>query len=1348
MAEIYVGIDIGAVTIKSVALNENKEIVFSSYEKHFSQPRKYIANILSNLSHKFPKDAIRLSFSGSSSIDVAASLQIDFQQEVIACKKASDTLKNQPNIIIDIGGEDAKIIFLGDDIEYRMNNSCAAGTGAFLEQMTDLLNISMTELNDMAKESQRSYALASRCSVFTKTDIQNLLSQGVSKNDIAGSLLNCIVNQVITVLACGRKITGNVGFAGGVFKYLPELKNAFKRRLKINVIDIKDSQLFVAFGAALLAQDVEIISCQKLIGQLENLTNADHEAPFLPALFKTNAEREDFYQHHPELQPTMLDTFKDNEYFLGVDAGSTTTKLAVIDCQNRIVYSDYKVNNGENLKTLESMLEEMYDKIPKEKIAFSGITGYGEVYLKNSLEIDVSEVETIAHLKAAAHNYENVDSIIDIGGQDVKFIRLKNGNIDKLLINEACSSGAGVFLQNFSNSLNIDIKNFAKLAFSSKTPYDLGTRCTVFMNSKVRQAQKEGAEISDILAGLAYSAVKNTLNKVIKIRNNDDLGKNVVVQGGTFKNDAVLRAFENLTGIIPYRGSNPELMGAFGMALIAKEQVQEKTKSHIETELLIPNAYQFKRENIFNYTPLLLSDAPRGIIGLPRVLNMYENYPFWFSFFTKLGFRVELSNEWTRETHNKGLTSVPSETVCFSAKSVHGHIENLIEKNIKLIFYPCIPLEKNECKGADKNFNCPIVATYPEVIKNNIELPEGVDFVGEFLPLGVGNFVNRILEISQFSKFNFSRAEINSALKLAKQAQAEYKQKLYNYGEKSLKYIKANNIRAIVLASRPYFIANEISHGIDKVITDMDMAVLTEDTICHLSSLAHPLRIVDQWTYTTRIFNACDVVCKEPNLELVQLTAFGCGIDAIVSEQAEEILEHSGKIYTLIKLDESANLNSVKIRLRSSKYAAESKKANYKKYTYRKVDFTKSMSKKHTIIAPQLHPLHSKYIQTAINDAGYNIEILDVITQHAIELGLKYVNNDICYPATIVIGQLLEAALSGKYDTHNITLVISQSGCGCRDSNYIPMLRKALGEIGLGHIPVLSFNYVGLEKVSGFKFTMKMNYQLLMGTIYSDLLTQLLLAVRPYEAEKGLTNQVYEKWVDVCNQAILKPRWKKFRQNLQSILREFSEIETHNIQKPKIAIAGETYLKYNTNSNKDLISILENEGCEVVFPSIMSFIEFVTSREISSHRFLGNDPVNARLRAVALKVMLLFHKVLQTELSKYPQFMQSTHFDVLINQIEKVVSHANQNGEGWYLPSKIMDLLEHDVNNVICVQPFGCLSNHVLGRGTMKRIKELYPKANIMPLDYDGSISEANQINRIKMLVSLAKAMETERNQL
>jgi len=1337
MAEIYIGIDIGAVTIKSVALNEDKKLVFSSYEKHFSEPRKYIVKILNNISDEFPEDNIRLSFSGSSSIDIAASLETDFQQEVIACKRASDTLRYQPDIVIDIGGEDAKIIFLSDDIEYRMNNSCAAGTGAFLEQMTDLLNVSMTELNDMAKESKQSYELASRCSVFAKTDIQNLLSQGISKNDIAGSLLNCVVNQVITVLACGRKITGKVSFVGGVFKYLPELKNTFKRRLEIDIIKFKNSHLFVALGAALLAQDAKTISCQRIIDQLENLANTDQKVAFLPILFETKAEREEFNQHQSETEPAIPNAFEDEEYFLGIDAGSTTSKLAVIDSQNKIVYSGYKANNGENLKTLENMLEYMYVKIPKEKISSSGITGYGEAYLKNKFEIDVSEVETIAHLEAAAHNYENVDSIIDIGGQDVKFIKLKDGNIDKLLINEACSSGVGVFLQNFINSLNIDIKDFAEIAFASKKPYDLGTRCTVFMNSKVRQAQKEGVEISDILAGLAYSVIKNTLNKVIRIRNNNDLGKNVVVQGGVFNNDAVLRAFENLTGIIPHRCDSPELMGAFGMALIAKKQVQEKTKSHEEIEL--PNAYQFKRENIFNYTPMQSSNAPRGIIGLPRVLNMYENYPFWFSFFMTLGFRVELSDEWTRETYNKGLASVPSETVCFSAKAVHGHIENLIEKNIKLIFYPCIPLENEECKNADKNFNCPIVASYPEVIKNNIDMPEDVDFISEFLPLGVGNFFSRILEIPQFNKFGFTRSEVDSALKSAKQAQAEYKQKLSDYGEESLKHIKANNIKAIVLASRPYFIANEISHGIDKVITDMGMAVLTEDTICHLSYLAYPLRIVDQWTYTTRIFNACDVVCKEPNLELVQLTAFGCGIDAIVSEQAEEILENSGKIYTLIKLDESANLNSIKIRLRSSKYAAENKKASYKKYSYKKVDFTRSMSKNHTIIAPQLHPLHSKYIQTAINDAGYNIEILDDITQNAIELGLKHINNDICYPATIVIGQLLEAALSDKYDSNNITLVISQSGCGCRDSNYIPMLRKALDQIGLGHIPVLSFNYVGLEKVSGFSFTMKMNYQLLMGTIYSDLLTQLLLAIRPYEVEEGLTNQVYEKWVDVCNDAILKPRWKKFRRNLQSMLREFSGIETHNIEKPRIAIAGETYLKYNTNSNNDLISMLENEGCEVIFPSIMSFIEFVTSREISSHRFLGNDPINARLRSVALKVMFLFHKLLQTELAKYPQFMQSTHFDILIKQVEKVVSHANQNGEGWYLPSKIMDLLEHGVNNIICVQPFGCLSNHVLGRGTMKRIKELYPTANIMPLDYDSSISETNQINRIKMLVGLAK---------
>jgi predicted CoA-substrate-specific enzyme activase len=1332
MAEILVGIDIGAVTIKAVVLDSNSEMVFSCYEKHYSEPRKHLLSILTQIRKSYSDCRIKLAMTGSGGIEVADIINCDFYQEVIACKKAAQKQAISLDTIIDIGGEDSKIIFISNGIEFRMNNSCAAGTGVFLELMADTLNITFSQLSDLSKKANKTYPLVSRCGVFTKTDISNLLSQGAEKADIAKSLLNCIVNQVITVLSCGRKIKGNTGFIGGVFEYIPTLKNAFEQKLSINVVDIPNSNLFVALGVATLAQNSQYTDIDTIISKL-NPEKETSQAFTLPPLQRRNKN-----EYTLPKSEKMLDG---NAYVLGIDTGSTTTKIVVIDEKNEIVYSDYQSNRGENLKTLKKMLNTLYTYLPKERIKTSGITGYGTSYLQKELGIEASEVETIAHLKAATYYCPNVDSIIDIGGQDVKYIKIKDGKIEKLIINEACSSGAGVFLQNFANSLNIQLNDFADIAFNSEKPYDLGTRCTVFMNSKVKQAQKEGVEISDILAGLAYSVVKNTLNRVIKLRSNDELGKNVVVQGGTILNEAILSAFENITTITPHRHNNPQLMGAFGIALIAKESTQNK-KSDKKTNL--PNAFKFKRENIFNYTPLPLKEAKRGQIGLPRVLNMFENYPFWFTFFTQLGFRVLLSDEWTRDFHDKGLESVPSETVCYSAKTVHGHIANLVSKGVKLIFYPCIPHESYEDKNADKNFNCPIVATYPEVIKSNVTAlkEKGVTFIGAFLPLGVGSFVDRILEIKEFESFHFSRKEILDTLKVARKNMADYRRRLREYGEKSMAHIKENNLKAVVVASRPYFIADEISHNIDKTITDMGMAVLTEDTICHLSTLRRPVRVYDQWTYITRLYNACDVVCREPNLQLVQLTAFGCGIDAISSEQIEEILLNSGKLYTLIKLDESANLSSVRIRLQSLKYVMENsqnRENQYREYNYHKADFTKSIAKKHTVICPNLHPLHTKFVRSAINSSGYNLVVLDVITQNAIEIGLKYVNNDMCYPAVIVIGQLLEAALSGKYDTENITLVISQSGCGCRDSNYIALLRHALDNLGLSHIPVLSFNYVGLEKTSGFKFTLKMNYQLVFATIYSDILTQLLLAIRPYETSKGATNTVYEKWVDVCNNSVIHPKWREFKQNIKNILSTFAKIEVAAKNLPKVAIVGETFLKYNPNSNLNLIELLEDEGCEVFLPSIMSFVEFVASREISSYQLLGIGYTQAKARSIVLKVMGVFHKVLSDELAKYPQFMQITNFETMRKQIERVVSHGNQNGEGWYLPAKTIDFIESGVYNAICVQPFGCLSNHVLGKGTAKRIRELYPKANILPLDYDGSISITNQINRIKMLVSLAK---------
>lgn len=1335
MFDVFIGIDIGAISIKYAILDEKNKLIDFCYCRHYSKPRKFLKEILNNVSRIYSNYNLHIAFTGSGSMQISESLGFEFIQEVLACKKFLENSKLNIDAVIDIGGEDSKIVFLNDIFECKMNNSCASGTGTFIDQMASLLNIKPSELGKMAKISKKDYIISSRCGVFAKTNIQNLLSEGANKNDIAKSILVSIVKQTAMNLSYGKKICGNVGFVGGVFKYIPELKDIFKEKLKLeNIVDIKNSNLSVAIGAAIHSKNVIPINANDLLGKAESITNLCADFSYYPPLFSDEKEKKRFYDRHKLNYKIENNLNKDDKYILGIDSGSTTTKLVLINLNGDIVYSDYANNNGEASKTAQNMLNKIYTHIKPWQILNSGITGYGESYLKEKLDISISEVETIAHLKAAQKIEKNVDSVIDAGGQDIKYIRIKNNHISKILLNESCSAGSGAFLDYFAKNAGIGINCLADKAFSSTKPYKLGTRCTVFMNSKIKQAQKDGAKIEDIIAGLCYSIVKNILEKVIKLRDTDELGKKIMLQGGTFKNHAVIRAFENISGKNVIVSKFPELMGAYGIALIAREKVNQKiSNSETFDKHNIPNLFEYKRNEVFNYIPLSKEKAYRGVIGIPKVLNMYENYPFWFGFFTSLGFRVQTSDVISQSDYEKGLTSTPSESICQCAKNVNAHIQNLIDKNIKLIFYPCIPYEKFEDKKADNNFNCPVVCSYPEVVKNNLDNINlnKVTLISDFLPLGTGNFVKRIMEIKAFKKFNFKRRDIISALKNAVSENNIYRKKVQLQGEKALNFALTNGLKAICLASRPYMIDSRLSHNIDKLIQNLGIVVLSEDSICHLSNLKRPLRVCDQWTYASRLYNASNVVARMPNLSLLQIGAFGCGIDAITSEQIQEIVEDSGKVYSFIKIDETPNINSLKIRLKSLKYAMEKDTLVKNTYKYKKTKFTKKMARKHTVFCPQLHPLHTKFVQSAINSEGYNLVVLDSISDHAKELGLKYVNNDICYPATLVIGQLLEAVLSGKYDTKNITLVLSQSGCSCRDSNYVALLRRALEQLGFKNIPVLSFNYVGMEKVPGFRFTLKMNYKLMFATIYSDLLTQVFLHNKNLE--------LYCKWEKICRDSVINPKIADLKHNIQKILNDFSKSKIKTEHKFKAAIIGETFLKYNPNGNNHLIELLENENFEVFTPSIFSFVQFMASREITSNKLLGNNFLKSKTRFLVLKVFDIVENLLKKSTSKYPQFKRFNTFNDLQKKVQTVVSVGNQSGEGWYIPAKMIDFLENGINNIICVQPFGCLSAHILAKGVANRIKHLYPKANILFLDYDSSISETNQLNRIKMFTELAK---------
>ncbi len=1021
------------------------------------------------------------------------------------------------DVVIELGGEDAKIIYFDKSIEQRMNGTCAGGTGAFIDQMASLLNTDTAGLNELAKHYSTIYPIASRCGVFAKTDIQPLLNEGAAKEDIAASIFQAVVNQTISGLACGRPIRGNVAFLGGPLNYLSELRQRFIETLHLtpeSTIIPEEAHLLVAKGAALDSINSSPISVENLKSKIEvlRISHDDTTVPLKP-LFSIDADYEEFKKRHDNDKVVRVDlaSYK-GDAFIGIDAGSTTTKLVLIDRDGNLLYSLYGSNEGNPLNSVIKMLKELYGVLPEGvNIRFSGVTGYGEKLIQTALNVDLNEIETIAHYTAAKQFMPNVTSIVDIGGQDMKYIKIKNGVIDNIMLNEACSSGCGSFIETFAKSLNLSIEEFVNEAINSRHPVDLGSRCTVFMNSKIKQAQKEGYAVGDISAGLSYSVIKNAIQKVMKVRDTKTLGDHIVVQGGTFYNDAVLRAFELIVGKDVVRPDISGLMGAYGVAILAKEQFEanfdmeyfstiakiddldkldikvthtrcngcenhclltinkfNNGKKHISgnrcergagivsDNTKLPNLVNYKFDRIFGYTPLEESDAPRGVIGIPRVLNMYEDYPFWFTFFTSLGFRVVLSEKSNRKTYEKGMESMPSESVCYPAKLAHGHIMSLLNAGVKTIFYPCIPYSRKEYEKADNHYNCPIVISYSEVLKNNIEelKDENIKFLNPFLPFDAQNLAKRILELDEFKEYNFTKKELITA---ANKAEAEYqncRNDIHKKGKETLEYIEKNNLKGIVLAGRPYHVDPEINHGIDTLITSLGLCVLTEDSIANLTEAKRPLRVVDQWMFHARLYAAAEFVGKRDNLELIQLNSFGCGVDAVTTDQVEEILSSYEKMYTLIKIDEVNNLGAVRIRIRSLLASMEkrlAKKTEEKvtgNYGVNKIPFTKDMKKDYTILVPQMAPIHFELITTAVASCGYNVELLKECTPHTVETGLKYVNNDACYPSILTTGQMIEALESGKYDLNKTALIMSQTGGGCRATNYIGFIRKALKDAG------------------------------------------------------------------------------------------------------------------------------------------------------------------------------------------------------------------------------------------------------------------------------------------------------------
>ena len=1399
------GIDIGSTTVKAAVLDENQNLLFARYRRHFADIQGTLADLIEEAMNTLGDHEVCPVITGSGGLTLAGNMNVPFLQEVVAVSSSLQKHFPQTDVAIELGGEDAKIIYFDPSgIDQRMNGTCAGGTGSFIDQMASLLQTDVSGLNEYAKSYKSLYTIAARCGVFAKSDIQPLINEGATKEDLAASIFQAVVNQTISGLACGRPIRGHVAFLGGPLHFLSELRQAFIRTLNLDdehAIIPENSHLFAAIGSAMNADTLRHEKMSELVHTLRNGVQISFEVPRMDPLFSSMEDYQSFTerQERYNVKTADLETYS-GPCFLGIDAGSTTTKAALVSEDGELLYSFYSNNNGSPLKTAISAVKEIYSLLPDNAyIAWSCSTGYGEALIKSALLLDEGEVETIAHYYAASFFDPEVDCILDIGGQDMKCIKIRDNAVDSVLLNEACSSGCGSFIETFAKSLNYSITDFAKAALFAAHPFDLGTRCTVFMNSKVKQAQKEGALVEDISAGLSYSVIKNALFKVIKVSDAKELGKHIVVQGGTFYNDGVLRAFEKIAGCEAIRPDIAGIMGAFGAGLIARERFHEGDEEKVTTMLPIeqieslrftthnakcqgctnhcrltinrfsggrqfisgnrcergiglkknkdnlPNLFDFKDKLLFHRPSLAQDEAVRGEIGIPRVLNMYELYPFWHTFFTKLGYRVVLSPPGSYRIYELGIESIPSESECYPAKIAHGHIEWLIAQGLKKIFYPCVPYERKEFKDAGNHYDCPIVTSYPMNIKNNVEnlQDRGVEFLCPFVAFTNRDTVERQL-VDLFR--DISGNEIRQAVSEGWAELERCRKAVCAEGERVLRYLEETGRHGIVLAGRPYHIDPEINHGIPELINSFGMAVLSEDSVSHLGHIDRPLTVLDQWMYHTRLYASAEFVKTRDDLDLIQLNSFGCGVDAVTTDQVQDILSSSGKIYTCLKIDEVNNLGAARIRIRSL-IAAIRIRASHPQMrelhsaAISPVVFTKEMRKTYTILCPQMSPIHFNLMEAALQASGYQLVCVDPPEKYAVDMGLKYVNNDACYPSIIVVGQMMAELTSGKYDLNRTAIIMSQTGGGCRASNYVGFFRRALRKAGLENVPVISASVQGLESNPGFRVNLSIAKRLLYSIEFGDLFMKCVYRVRPYELEEGSANRLHEKLNEECRSFLVSgdTSMGRFRKLCRKIVTEFDVLPIHeDMKKPRVGIVGEILVKYLPAANNHLVELLEQEGAEAVQPEMIDFFlySFYNVNFKAQNHYASKW--TARICNWIIAYLEHVRKAGNEALAASKRFEPPRRIQDIGKLADDIVSLGNQTGEGWFLTGEMMELIESGTPNIVCIQPFGCLPNHVVGKGVIKEVRRHHPEANIAAIDFDPGASEVNQLNRIKLMLATA----------
>jgi predicted CoA-substrate-specific enzyme activase len=1402
---VKLGIDLGSSTAKIVLLNDREKLQYKTYRRHNGRVKETLLTFLSELPDKFRNEKFKIIMTGSAGMGLASRIEIPFTQEVIALTKAIRKLYPEVSTFIELGGEDAKIVLFGKNSapEMRMNGSCAGGTGSFIDQMATLLNVDLPTLNQVSKSATKKLYVASRCGVFAKTDVQALLNKGENKSDIARSVFMAVANQTITTLLAGAEVKSKVLFAGGPLTFLSELRKAFVEALDLpetNFILPENSEVLVAVGAALLSVEKgRSLTYDQFLAALKNEKKGVLTIRTLDPLFKNETEYKKFKKRHAKFNIRRLsgDEIKNvKEMYLGVDAGSTTTKLILIDEKNNIIDEYYSNNHGTPLDVAVKALKKFKKYFKEYRLKAAYATGYGEEFVRVALNLDGGIVETMAHFTAGSLFNDKLSFIVDVGGQDIKSIKIDNGIVADIQLNEACSSGTGSFIETFAGNLNLSLNAFVNEAVFAENPVDLGTRCSVFMNSKVKEALKDGVAVDDIAAGLAYSVVKNALYKVIKIKNIEELGENIFVQGGTFKNDAVLRAFELLTGKNVVRLNISEYMGAFGAALYAKDfckrhpdyqtQFNIKVIDDLEfrrkifhcqgcgffceiTQSKFPNGNKFytghrcdkffsnkpvtdrikenffrdKEEILFNvdkYIPkeaLPEIDPRKPVIGIPRVLSVYEHYPFFYSFFRKLGFEVVLSDNTTKKMYYKGLRTVTADSLCLPAKVANGHILNLIDKKVDRIFYPSIVFEAKVGKDAKSAYNCPIVTGYGEVLKRNIKSDIPIDsFPMSFTYMpGVKHNAYEYLK-----EYGVSRSEVNKAIEFAMGIEKKSIDLRRALAKNIINKARADNKPLIIVLGRPYHLDPMINTGIMDLIYDLGAYAISEDAIPNLNEMnLEGVLPLTQWSYHNRLYLAAKWIMQHDynKCAALQLNSFGCGPDAVVGDEVKTLVETAGKIYISIKIDEMSNLGSAKIRIRSLLEALDQNKS----LKIRKRNYTKTYSKsdkRKTVLVPYFAEIYSDLLEPVFYRLGYKIETLYEQSKEAVDEGLKYVNNDMCYPAVVVIGDLIKALKSGKYDPHETVVALSQTNGQCRASNYVPLLKKALIDAGFLSTPVISLSADSFAEGFRFNPVKFIKYSVILFTM-ADGLMRMKLKTKPFEINKGETVKLVNRLTKELQEKVYleAPSRQMLRQFMRYAVNEFNKIEvTDKKIKKKVGIVGEIYVKNNGFSNNYLVDWLENRGYEVVLPSYTKFFEYgYYSQLYSTKEKISHRQVKLATRAINHFTIDHYRKLVEEELRRFARYEKEVLIGEALKAKDEPLPPYLQFGEGWLLPLEISEMVKGGVKNVISLQPFGCISNHIVARGVYRQLKDKYD-ANLLMLDYESGMSEVNTANRLELFLS------------